>query len=272
MSASSHLYSSSLTWQEEPNERVVEFPQVVTSYFSLPELADTQKPHSRSQHLSLQPEKRIIHYKSYWININCPQRCTGATVTHAHSPRTWKIEWFSRYGYHLVLLGHPHSFCKEQVATTINFAVLYWLRTNIYRYQAPLNISSLLLGSFPHSLRVQGRKSRCLAEAQLGPKVIPWVLALIQNRAFTQTSSNTTQDKGTTKATGFIRNKGCGQIITGRWWLWPMVDAEPEGCVHSGVHVTWGKREQNCWYATARSSTPEVLSKYKFTDFTELCD
>lgn len=66
----------------------------------------------------------------------------------------WKIEWLSRYGYHLVLLGHPNSLCKEQVATTINFAGFYWLSTNIYRSQAPFTISPLPLESPPCSLYV----------------------------------------------------------------------------------------------------------------------
>ena len=88
-------------------------------------------------------------------------------------------------------------FVKKKVATTINFTVVYWLSTNIYGSQASLNISCLPLESLPHSLNVRGRKSRCLTDEQLWPQVIPWVSSPhSKHRAFTQTSSNTTQDKG----------------------------------------------------------------------------
>lgn len=86
--------------------------------------------------------------------------------------------WISR--------GVSQSSNSLLISTNINLVVFYWLNTNIYRPQAPLNISPLPLRSRPHSLLVQGRESWCLAEEQLGPSVSPWVSALIQNRAFNQ--------------------------------------------------------------------------------------
>lgn len=108
-----------------------------------------------------------------------------------------------------MFLSYPNSLL---VATTINFAVFYWLSTNIYRPQAPLNISSLPPGSLPHSLHVQGRKSWCLVKEQLVPKLSLWVSALIQNtEPSTKNSSESTQGKDVTKAAGLVHSQETAQ-------------------------------------------------------------
>lgn len=94
------------------------------------------------------------------------------------------------------------------VATNINLVVFYWLNTNIYRPQAPLNISPLPLRSRPHSLLVQGRKSWCLAEGtSLAPVSAPGFQPSFKTEPSTKSSSNKTQGKNTTKSIGLIHSQ-----------------------------------------------------------------